>query len=189
MSLVLKASVCATKLCKGIALTDLTLPYDVTDNPTGWGTPNLDPTDADFVASISITNNGSTTVYKVTDQIPTSITASFTVTVDHALTDGVSIVTYTVGDGNKVNTFSITKKIFSYCHIKCCVFKKMLDLIDLDPCNDKGKIEAYLYMWALYESMVDLASGCDLVKAESILSRLNRLCNISTVTLKNCGCS
>lgn len=189
MALQLKGSSCASKACKGVDYKDTTGAYHVTTNPTGWGAPNLSPTTPNFVASLSITNGGSSTSYNITSQIPTSITGDFTVSVPHDLADGISIVTYTVSDGNKLNSYSKTIKIFSYCRIKCCIYKKMLDLLYLDPCKNAGKIEAYLYMWALLESMIDLASGCDVVKAEAVLQRLNKLCDVSNITLKNCGCS
>lgn len=182
-------SACVNKLCKGVTITDGTLPYHVTDNPNGWGTPNLDPSDSGFVATVTITNNGTTTVHTVTDQIPDPVTGSFNINVSKDLVDGLSIVTYTVGDGNKVNTFSKTVQIFSYCTIKCCIYKKMKNLIYYDPCKDKGKIEALVYMWALLENMIELAGGCDLVAATDLLERLNKLCGITVTSLKDCGCS
>lgn len=189
MTLQLNISACVSKACSGVTITDSTLPYDVTDNPNGWGSPNLDPSDSGFVATVTITNNGTTTSYDVTDQIPDPVTGEFNITVTHPLTDGISIVTYTVSDGNLITTHSKTLKLFSYCTIKCCIYKKMKNLITFDPCKDKGQIEAYVYQWALFNTMRDLASGCDITAASDLLTRLNRLCGITTTTLKDCGCS
>jgi hypothetical protein len=181
--------VCATKGCKGISIKDVTGIYDVTDNPTGWNSPNLSPSDDDFNATVTIVNNGSTYTFDVTDDIPDPIYGSFYIPVEQVLVDGVSTVTYTVsGTINDVEvSYSKSVSIFTYCTVRCCVYKKMQELVDMDTCKDSSKVLPYLYMWGLFERMRDLASGCDLDAANDILSQLNRQCGVSV--LQDCGCS
>ena len=48
---------CSVENCTGLRITDTTGAYNNPDNLTGWGSPNIDPSDAGFSATI-VVNNG-----------------------------------------------------------------------------------------------------------------------------------
>ena len=48
---------CSVDNCTGLRITDTTGAYNNPDNLTGWGSPNIDPSDAGFSATI-VVNNG-----------------------------------------------------------------------------------------------------------------------------------
>jgi len=100
------------------------------------------------------------------------------------LTDGWHTITYTVGT-TAVAATSITKKIFVYCAIKCCVETKMESMKDFDPCKDAGELLKYFHMYNLYKTMIFEANGCNSTEASATLLRLQKLCNINA----DCGCS
>jgi hypothetical protein len=176
---------CSKNGCSRITVTDTTGAYHVTLNPSGWGAPNIDADDTGFIATIAITTGGTTTTVDVTDQVPSIVSGSFIFDdIDVPLTDGWVTIVYTVST-DAVAPVSITKKIFVYCVIKCCVFSKMASMKDLDPCKDSAELLKYLHMWNLYKTMIFEANGCNANEASNTLTRLQKLCNIDA----DCGCS
>ena len=175
---------CSLENCTKLRVTDTTGAYDVDDNPTGWGAPNIDADDAGFSATLTI--NGIDT--DVTDQVPSSVTGSFDFNdITVSLPDGWNTITYTL-DTDATEPVSVTIKIFTYCTIKCCVFNKMLEMNDFDICKDSERIASLMHMWNLYNSMLYSANGCSETQATEILTRLQQLCEVSDTT-SGCGCS
>lgn len=186
MALLPKIEECVTKGCKGISIKEITGVYDVTTNPTGWGAPNLAPSDPNFIATVNVLINGVATNYNVTSQIPNPVIGDFFIDIDQVIPDGITTVAYTVSLGTAITRKVAQVKIFSYCTVRCCVYKKMMELVDLDPCKDATKLLSYMYMWSLYENMIELAKGCDVDGASDVLVRLQKLCGVTT--LVDCGC-
>ncbi len=185
MALIPTYTGCSQSGCTEVSIVDTKGAYHVTTNPEGWGTPNIDPGDAGFEAIIAITSNGSTTTTDVTSQVPSTITGDFTYdNIPVTLTDGWVTIVYTVST-DAVAAVSVTKKIFVYCTIKCCVFTKMASMKDLDPCEDASELLKYLHMWNLYKTMIFEANGCNANEASDTLARLQKLCDIDA----DCGCS
>lgn len=185
MALVPKITSCSKNGCSKLTITNTTGTYDVTDNPTGWGTPNIDPTDAGFKVEVTVTTGGSSVTTDLTSDVPSVVTGDFThsdIIVD--LADGWVTIVYSVST-DAVPAISITKKIFVYCTIKCCVETKMAEMVDYDPCKDQGELLKYFHMWNLYKTMIFEANGCNSSEAINTLARLQKLCNIDS----DCGCS
>jgi len=181
MALVSTIKVCSTNSCSGISITDTTGAYDVTTNPTGIGTPNIDPTDNNFAVSITI-DGGS--AIDLTDEVPTTVTGNFSYdTIDIDLADGWHTIVYTVT--SDTGTSVKTVKIFTYCNIKCCIFNKMLEMKDYDPCKDVSTLLKYMHLWNLYNAMIYEANGCNANNATATLTRLQALCGVTV----DCGCS
>lgn len=181
MALVSTINVCSTNSCSGVKVTDTTGAYDVTTNPTGIGTPNIDSTDDNFLVTISI--DGGTPV-DVTSQVPTTITGNFSYdTIDIDLIDGWHTIVYTVT--SDTGTSIKTVKIFTYCKIKSCIFNKMIEMKDLDPCKDSTSLLKYMHLWNLYNGMIYEANGCNANNAAATLTRLQTLCGVTV----DCGCS
>jgi len=185
MALIPTIKVCSKSGCTKVTVTDTKGTYDVTTNPNAWGSPNIDSDDAGFTATIAITSGGVTTTTDVASQVPSVVTGNFTYAdIPVALTDGWVTIVYTVGT-TAVAATSITKKIFVYCAIKCCVETKMASMKNLDPCKDAGELIKYFHMYNLYKTMIFEANGCNSTEASATLLRLQKLCNINA----DCGCS
>ncbi len=168
--------------CTKLSICDTTGAYDASTNTTGWGSPNVDPGDSGFAATIQVDSGTATAV---TSQVPTTVSGNFTyddLTV--TLADGWHTIKYIIST-TAAGSVSKTIKIFTYCTVKCCVFKEMLKLKDYDPCKDAGKIAVAMHMWSLYKSMIYAAAGCNQSDATELLTRLQTLCNNET----DCGCS
>ena len=190
MALIPTINVCSKTGCSAITITDTAGAYHVSLNPTGWAIgvadagPNISPLDTGFIATIAVTTNGTTTTTDVSSQVPEIVSGDFTYSdIDVDLTDGWVTIVYTLT--TDATTVSITKKIFVYCDIKCCVFTKMALMKDLDPCKDTAELLKYLHMWNLYKTMIFEANGCNANEASNTLARLQALCNIDA----DCGCS
>jgi len=175
--------ICSIEGCTKVSIKDVTGVYHVTDNPTGWGTPNHKPFgDAGFAVTITI-DGGTPEV--VTSQVPSSVTGDFTYDdISSELADGWHTILYSVtstGEGTVTNTV----KFFSTCSIKCCVEQKMIELKDIDPCKDGSRILTYMHLWSLYKTLLIEANGCNANEATATLATLQTLCGVET----DCGCS
>lgn len=183
MALIPQLKICAKNNCTQLSITDTTGAYDASTNTGGYGAPNIDPGDAGFSATISV--NGGDPI-DVTSQVPSTVTGDFTYDlIDAELTDGWQTIVYTVttdATSDHVNTV----KIFTYCTIRCCVFSKMVEAKELDPCKDLESLLVYFQMWNLYKAMLYEANGCNATEASKTLARLQALCDTDD---DDCGCS
>lgn len=185
MALVPTIKVCSTNSCSGISITDTTGVYDASTNLTGWSVsdadPNINPTDTNFAVSVTI--DGGTAI-PITSQVPENVVGNFTYdTIDIDLTDGWHTIVYTVTSDTA--TTSVTVKIFTYCKIKCCIFNKMLEMKEYDPCKDTSTLLKYMHLWNLYNAMIYEANGCNANNATTTLTRLQTLCGVTV----DCRCS
>tara|TARA_R110000764_G_scaffold7809_2_gene27107 strand:- start:239 stop:805 length:567 start_codon:yes stop_codon:yes gene_type:complete len=186
MAVELKYSVCEEPNCKAINFRELTGPYDVTDNPGGWGTPNEELTDA--VTATLIMTNPSGVTYPSYDVlalgfpkedsfVSKEIQAS---DIDASLTtfvDGFWSITYTVTTGT--TTYAQTKTFFFYCNIKKEVCKLIAELRLSDcTCNSEKVVRAcqmHAYLMAL-----GYAVGLgDTVSANELYATLQNLIDCS----------
>ena len=183
MALVPLLKSCVKNSCTKLSLTDNTGVYHVTNNPTGYGSPNIAGSgDSGFTATVTIDEG---TPLDVASQVAAAVVGEFTYDdIDITLADGWHTIVYKVGStaaGIKTNTI----KIFTYCSVKCCVHKKMLELKDYDPCKDASKIATYMHIWGMYQEMIYTAAGCNSTLATELLTRLQTLCGSPT----DCGCN
>lgn len=106
--------------CKGWELYDITGDYDVTTNPTGWGTPNPDR-GADYDITFYILPNGYTTGWLITLTVISGDYTTFTITNP---------------DGSITNWFNTLTNLHSYTFHQddspLIITNMMLGLLDTD---------------------------------------------------------
>jgi hypothetical protein len=183
MALELDFNICQTNGCSSISPTDATGPYHSVNNLTGFGSPNITISDTGFEAIITIEDaDGAITEVDVTSEITTNggYTVFEPIAVD--IPDGSFTVTYTVS--TDAASATITKKFFSYCTVRCCVFKKMRDAVAKANCNCEKDLNYELFLWAIYKAMIFAASGCNYDEAEELLAQLEIVCDTD-----DCGCN
>jgi len=184
MGLIQTFKSCSKNSCSKVTITDTTGTYHVNSNPNGWGSPNIEAGDAGFLVTIDITNNGNTISTDVTSQVPLTVSGDFTYDdIEVNLVDGWTTITYTIS--TDATSSVVTRKIFTYCTIKCCISQKMKELLTFDECKDSKLLMKYFHMWNMFKTLQSEANGCDADSASSTLTRLQSLCGIDA----DCGCS
>jgi hypothetical protein len=178
-----KFSICQDSNCQAINFTETTGVYEVTSNPTGWGAPNEETTDATS-ATLSIIGPDGTTYPTVdlfaTGNFPKSDSTSVSIpatTLSSAMTtfaDGLWEMVYAVTTSTA--TYTETRTFFFDCSINNCVCK-LIAAVDIDDCTcDPDKMNEALKAKAFLDSM-GYAAGCgNLAGANEILQSLTRLC-------------
>ena len=180
MALALNFSICQASNCKDFTFKELTGTYNVTNNPTGYGTPNID-TPAVTKAVLTITNPSG--VITTVDLHPAGfpikdITLSgYLITSLTTLTDGKYTFTYTItipGDPDVIYTKTIYEYFF--CNSQCCVTKMLPYVESCDCCQDNISQKNYNTAWSMLESLKKAAQCGDSTVFASILKILTRLC-------------
>lgn len=115
--------------CTGLSFSDATGDYDVTDNPTGWGTPN--PEIIDIVSSIvTITSIDGITTYDIdlltltpdSDGIYTIPYTLFGGITGDKVPDGVYNIEWNIETGvGDVTMFTHSCELFNICNTTCIV--------------------------------------------------------------------
>lgn len=192
MALLPKLNICILNNCKKVKLTDITGAYDVSTNPTGWGSPNVDPVDP-TAAYITITSpSGIITVVDVlspVDQIPDPYLGDF----DYSIIiidpeDGNWTFEYTIEQDTFIYTNIMTK--FMSCLVRCCIDKvwaKIADGITTSNCGCHGidKVtEKVLLMEGLYSTMLATEICPTDNSRDDLLIMLQKMCKV-----ENCNCS
>ena len=124
MALVPKISARTLNCCQLLQVKDITMAYDVSLNPTGWGSPNIEHSDV-VSATVAITYPNGT---KVTEDVSVAFqvgTDPFDLCslspVGATFPDGVYLVEYTIFDG--ADTYYTSVQISMDCNVSCCVDK------------------------------------------------------------------
>jgi len=186
MAVELKYSISEAANAKSINFRELTGPYDVTDNPGGWGAPNEELVDA--ITATIIMSSPSGVTYPSYDVfalgfpkqdafVTKEIKAS---DIDAALTifeDGFWNVTYTVT--TSVTTYTQTKTFFFYSNIK----KQVCDLIAalrLSDCTcDSEKVLRACQMHSYLMALGYAVGLGDTVSANELYATLQNLIDCS----------
>lgn len=185
--------------CSKIAVYDITGMYEIAENPTGWGTPNINPSGITS-ATVTIKHPESTTpvVFDFTSilsaaVLPVSYIADYEIFLSDityqalgmsALKDGVYEVEY------KIDEETYTMKALNICNTKCCVDKMLEKAIDKylcgGPCS-QGEIAEALRARALLLQASQWAYSCGhFDEAQDLLNKANKICKTNGC---GCGCS
>lgn len=192
MALSLALSYCVSNGCKTLTLQDETGNYNVTNNPTGWGSPNdtlatveaatlliKDPSgndhDIDIVSDLAITFDGSTVVedlvYPVTNKLLGYDTSDY-------VPDGTWEVVYSItSDGND---YSVTRRFFTVCRMEKRIdelLKKYADLV-LTGRQDYRYLDSLYDAFLLFVSLKKAVVCGATVEAETIYARVNKMLNL-----------
>ena len=185
--------------CSKIAVYDTTGMYEITDNPTGWGTPNIDPSGITS-ATVSVTVPGSTTpvVFDYTAilsaaVLPVSYIEDYQIFLSDityqslgmtSLKDGVYSIVYTIDE------VEYTMKALNICNTECCVNKMLEKAIDKYLCGNncsQGEIAEALRARALLLQASQWAYSCGhFDEAQDLLDKAAKICKTNGC---GCGCS
>lgn len=182
--------------CKQLTFVDTTGTYNVSSNPTGWGTPNPDITDAHY-GELEITSPaGVVTIIDVvgTGDFPNGgNTASLVIlntdlgyTEDEKLPDGVWKFKLTYGESSITDVIGSTTvwKMF-LCQAKCCV-ANMFAALPVTECNcDSSKLDNAIFADRMLTALKYAAQRGDTSKFTNLLTLVNNLCSDDC----GCGCS
>ncbi len=183
MALQLNFSTCVINGCTQIQFKETTGFYS-TANTGGWGTPNIDLTDA-VTATLAITPYGSTTTYTIdllaTTLFPTD-NSSFTYDIPlsdigslTSIVDGQWLFVYTVTDATDTYTKSIYK--YFYCNVECCVTDMLAELdLSCDCCKDSTEYKDYILAWTQLQSLKKAAACGDSDNFTAIKKIIDKLC-------------
>lgn len=183
MALELDFNICQQNNCGTLSVKEDSGAYDAVNNLTGWGSPNITISDSGFEATLIVTDSEDTeTEYDVTGEITTNGGYTIFQPIDIEIPDGEFTVTYTVS--TDAASATITKKFFSFCTVRCCVFKKMRDAVAKANCNCEKDLNYELFLWSIYKAMIFAASGCNYDEASLLLHELQLACDTD-----DCGCN
>jgi hypothetical protein len=186
----LNINVCLSSSCRWFIFSETTGAYNVTTNPTGWGTPNPDLTDVTSCTLLVTDPNAnettfdlfSTTLYPNTDSSVTYnlINTDFNITGD--LTDGIWTFTYTCETPE--GTYTVTKKRLVACSIKCRIEALKLKIRE----SDCGCDEEFILKVAKLELLLDAAENAASCGYETRVTNLLDMINKLLAKKCNCGC-
>lgn len=172
---------CMRDKCGGIYFSDTTGAYHVTNNPYGWGTPNMQGSDV-TEATLTITfPNGDETEYDLLSQVPDTITADINYNViEGTFEDGIYIFTMTYFGTETVT--KVLKKLF-LCNSTCCVDKMWAKIPSYINTKDEKFLKNYIEQTHYAQGLLDGlngAGGClDEEAVEAILDKIERICEFS----------
>ena len=186
MTLVISSLVTLANSCDEVTLLDATGNYDITINPTGWGTPNPDTSDI-TAATLTISNSAfiSDIIVDIFADIADYLSGGLTKTILELLgtdvaADGYYTFTVTLTVSGTDYTYSSAQAFF--CLGKCCLLKK-LATIPLPLTQDEKAFDELTEMFVLFNGMY-WASCCG--KSDRftyLLNEFNNLCSpCGTVT-------
>lgn len=193
-------SVCQTKNCKNIVLTETTGEYNATTNTGGWSSPETssNPDSSNVTRTvIDITVPSGTTYTFDTDEVAPGIipfpdptgTEEFVLlssqlgkSTDEKLDDGEYTITLTFYGDISTNTYTetVTKKFIFTCQTRCCADSLFHDAAQSD-CTDckKPKIDKALEVESLLKQ-IDYAASCGKINmAKKFLAKAQWICNNS----------
>lgn len=185
----LSYSICQNKSCKSLQFSETTGAYNSLSNTGGFGSPNVDTTDATS-ALLKVLIPGATTTVDidlfpdfptVDNEFEREITsADLGLTADSKLEDGVYEITYEViADGV---TYTELNNIFLYCNVQCCI-NQMIAKIPSKHCScSDSSVSDALTAYMLMKSLEHAAVCGKKTKFANTLKVLNNIC-------KNTNCS
>ncbi len=191
MALVLKFQACVQTACTELVIKELTGSYNVSSNPTGYGTPN--PTIAAATSAVLVITSPSDQVYTINlldNGFPSNDTTfEYVIPMSDLgnrtyIEDGQWTFLYTVINGE---TYRVTRSYIFTCNSRCCVAQLKAELPSEDcNCDDvTEKQMAYLKAWGFLEALEYSAFCGNITEYDKILNILNKLC--SKTSCKTCN--
>lgn len=174
-------SICQENNCAELVINDIsTSLYDdgtVEINSTAVTEATVSIEDADG-------NSDSFNVLSVFTGATTQDDLSFNISTlyDETFADGAYTIVYTIVADT---TYTITKSVYLYCTIECCVTKMIATIpnyYNCNKCNSKEILNA-LTAESLLLSLKNSAGCGDVASTEKIYALLDKVC-----TFKNCNC-
>ncbi len=182
MALIPKIEACV-KDCSTLEIKDVTGFYNVTTNPTGWGTPNLA---RDFVgnATLEVKIGGVVTQYNVKSIIENSVFPIYLLQEITSLVDGIITISLTLVDTVENVTYKTQIKITNECDVTCCVAKLAVKALS-GGCSDLPK-ENFEEAELLLSTLPYIAKNLGEDAYNKNLKRLQKICSSTDC---GCGCS
>ena len=175
MPLVLKLAI--SKNNSQVIVSDISGLYDLTNNPTGWGVPNIEYTDV-ISATLNISNfyNESSETFSLNYPIQTPAEIiQFGPFVD-TFGDGIlkaDLVLTTATEEYKVCISS-----FFMLDVDCCVDKYLVDALEYDNLNDPIFIRNIMQAEAIRRALKSSAYSISKSKIKYFLDQLNKICKL-----------
>lgn len=181
MALQLDFNLCVTNNCGNIQFTETTGYYN-DSNITGYGTPNIDTSDA-LTAVLTVTDPDGV-VYTI-NLFTTGLFPSNDVNLDYTLpsssignltniVDGKWTFTYTITTVDDTYIRTIYK--YFYCNSQCYVDRLLMNIEDCDCCADNKSMDNYRKAWTYLEMLKNAAKCGDLSNFTKIKKILDKLC-------------
>lgn len=207
MAFELNISVCPKAGCKVLEFNDISGTYNVSTNPTGYGTPNIAVVDIiESILSVYLNNATVPYIYTFTWAVGvitgytitkggvelfsvTGLTYSYPFSIDFKIldeelgidkiTDGVAVIEYEISTADETYVTSLDK--FFTCQTDCCV-TKMVEAIKSCACNCSDKKNKEMIMNAaiartMFNSAVNSALSGETADAAETLACVNKLCS------------
>jgi len=182
MALQLNFSTCVINGCTQIRFSETTGVYS-SANLGGWGTPNIELSDA-VTATLAVTPYGSTTTYTIdllaTTLFPTDHTSfEYDIPLSDigdpaSIDDGQWLFVYTVTDATDTYTKSMYK--YFYCNTECCVTSMLPDVETCDCCKETTNYKNYILTWSQLQSLKKASACGDSTNFTAIKKIIDKLC-------------
>lgn len=192
MALETSIDICVKNACTTIVFKETTGQYNLTTNPTGYGSPN--PTTASVTSAILSVISPDNVTYTI-DLLDTGNFPSSNTDYEYEIPlvdlgnrtnieDGYWQFVYTIVTGDE---YIATKTAIFHCNTKCCVDKMLLNIdtdCDCNELNDK-KIKNYTKAKAFYDALKHYAYCGNLNKFNNIKLIIDKLCK--NINCKTCN--
>lgn len=182
MALIPKIEACI-KDCSTLEIKDVTGFYNVTTNPGGWGTPNIDR-DFEGTATLEVKIGGVVTQYNVKSTIADAIFPIYMLEEITSLVDGIITISLTLVDTDTNATYKTQIKITNECDVTCCVAKLAVKALT-GKCSDLPK-ENFEEAEVLLSTLPYIAKCLGEDAYNKNLKRLQKICSSTDC---GCGCS
>lgn len=165
-----------------ITFTDITGRYDVTNNPNGWGTPNIDYVDI-VESKVTVTNltTNNTVVFLI--PINGTLTTPEEIEFDpfeYAYEDGTIKIEYYLKDINEVE-YLYCSKVFYMLNINCCIDTLLFNTINNE--EDTVYLNKVLQAEAIRAALCKSALCMNAERITYFFNKLKLICNsCATVT-------
>lgn len=185
-----KIKACIEDNCATLLITDIVLPYDPDTNTGGWGTPNIDPSDADNIYITVTAPSGLSTVYTIdATDITQPVVDEFELLSTDASGDGQYTVKYTVVVAGVNQVYSTC--FFNLCSVRCCIDKLWVKAAmekSIGDCGCTGEKADYskkaMEAESIYRAILSCIACNKPTTRDLLLKKLQRICN-----LEKCNCS
>jgi hypothetical protein len=190
MALIPKIQACVKNNCKTLVIRDITGEYDATDNPGGYGAPNIEIGDVTG-SSLIITIPGSNTPITIINPVglptlDTTFEYEVSTSVLSPIPDGIYKIEYTITAGDI--TYSYGPRYFFFtCNVECCVAKLHVQIALTTDCScESNIIKNALYASTLLDGLKANKDCGNITAVNNILNKLTEICGL---TGQDCGCS
>ncbi len=183
MPYVPQLEICMRGKCGEIHVTETRGAYHVTNNPTGWGTPNIQGSDVDEATLTILYPDGSETDHDLLSQIPSTVSGDIVFDeIEGDYEDGIYTFTFTLIAGSTTVT-KVVKKLF-LCNAQCCVDKMWAKIpVYIYTKNEKflaNYIDQVHYVQGLINGAHG-AGGClNTTAVNAIIEKIERICDFNT---------